>query len=128
MSGTRFLYDIMLVLGYGYGKDPPIKFAATLFSSLSEGLFNSFGRGYVECRADCVVFGTDVRCKGADYACTEKPVLIAVESWLVPKGDSRYWQLDRCVHVCIEIFNFSFCNHCANHLQLSTSSCTQQDQ
>lgn len=69
---------------------------------------------------DCVVFGTDVRCKGADYACTEKPVLIAVESWLVPKGDSRYWQLDRCVHVCIEIFNFSFCNHCANHLQLST--------
>lgn len=55
MSGTRFLYDIMLVLGYGYGKDPPTKFAATLFSSLSEGLFNSFGRGYVECRAMTVL-------------------------------------------------------------------------
>lgn len=51
MSGTRSLYGIMLVLGCGYSKDCPPKFAAALFSILSEGLFNSFGRGYVECSA-----------------------------------------------------------------------------
>lgn len=66
-----------------------------------------------------VVFRADVLCKGADYAGTEKPVPKAVGSWLLPEGDSRYWQLDRCVPVCIEIFHFSFCSHCANHLQLS---------
>lgn len=58
-------------------------------------------------------------CKGGDYPCTEKPVLKRSGSWLLPEGDSRCWQLDRCVPVCIEIFHFSFCSHCANHLQLS---------
>lgn len=55
MSGTRFLYDIMLLLGYGYSKDHPPEFAATLFSSLSEEVFNSFGRGCVECSATTVL-------------------------------------------------------------------------
>lgn len=109
----------MLVLGYGYSKDHPPKFAAALFSSLSEGLFNFCKRVCGVQSYNCLVFGADVRCRGADYACTAKLVLKAVGSWLLPEGDSRYWQLDWCVPVCIEIFNFSFCSYCVNHLQLS---------
>lgn len=120
MSGTRFLYDIMLVLGYGYSKDCPPKFAATLFSSFSEGLFNSFGRGYVECRATTVL--------SLELMCTARELIIpALKSQCKRQLGAGLFQRvivdtgnwTSVYPVCIEIFNFSFCSRCANQLQLS---------